>query len=211
MYKIFGHFLIKDESRIQLYLTYDNEIRGDYNRHLSICGYFYKEDYSFIKNLFRDKPMTMITVSVNDVIPANIETVYAVIADYEVGHQAILPKPAFQEMVVIEGGYGAGTRLKTHVRIWGQSYFYEQVVEEPVIGRVIVERDVNSGQFSTFTLQPLSDTSTVVTITSQIPINKGFKGFLERISQTIISRLFKQELKNLADYVSRPVVASQDI
>lgn len=156
--------------------------------------------------------MTTITIEVSDVIPATIKVVYHVIADYKIGHQAILPKPAFQEMKVIEGGYGAGTRLKTHIRIWGQSYYYEQIVEEPVPGQVLIERDVNTGQVSTFTLTPLSETSTQVTITSDIPLSRGFRGLLERFSQpTIVANLFKVELKNLADYVSDREVTMQEM
>ncbi len=156
--------------------------------------------------------MTTIDVEVSDIIPANIETVYAVIADYEVGHQAILPRPAFKEMKVVEGGYGAGTRLKLHIRLWGQSYYYEQVVEEPEVGRVILERDVKTGQVSTFTLEPLSDTSTQVTITANVPLSKGLRGVLERLSQpTIMRNLFTIELKNLADYVSRPELAVGEV
>jgi hypothetical protein len=154
--------------------------------------------------------MATLTIEVSDTIPANVEAVYAVIADYKIGHQAILPRPAFQEMKIIEGGFGAGTRLKLHVRIWGQSYYYEQIVEEPVQGRVIVERDVNTGQVSTFTLEPLSNTFTKVTISSEAPLSKGFKGILERISQpSIISKLFKTELKNLAEYVTHHQVVAQ--
>lgn len=182
------------------------------SRHLSICGHFYthcrNQYYWYIHDKIGDEQMTMITVEVHDVVPANIKTVYAVIADYEVGHQAILPRPEFKEMKVIEGGYGAGTRLKLHIRLWGQSYYYEQVVEEPDVGRVILERDVNTGQVSTFTLEPLSETSTRVTITANVPLSKGLRGVLERLSQpTIMRKLFTIELKNLAAYVSRPEVA----
>lgn len=154
--------------------------------------------------------MKTITIKVSDTVPANVEAVYAVIADYNVGHQAILPRPAFREMKVLEGGYGAGTRLHLHVRVWGQSTYFEQVVEEPEPGRVLIERDINTGQYSTFTLESLSDRETQVTITSVMPISRGLKGFLERMSQpAIISKLFKTELQNLADYMTRHEVVTQ--
>lgn len=156
--------------------------------------------------------METIIIEASRVIPANIKTVYDVIADYEGGHQAILPKPAFREMNVLEGGYGAGTRLRVHVRIWGQSYYYNQIVEEPEPGRVILERDLDTGQYTTFTLDSLSDNSTKVTITSVNPLSEGIKGFLERISQpTIISNLFKQELRNLENYVLENDILSAEI
>lgn len=147
--------------------------------------------------------MASITIEVSNIIPANIETVYAIIADYNVGHQAILPKPAFREMSVLDGGVGAGTRLHVHVKIYGQSYYYDQIVEEPEPGRVIIERDINTGQFSTFTLEPLSDNQTCVKITAVNPLRPGIMGLIERISQPrIIGNLFKIELQNLADYVT---------
>lgn len=154
--------------------------------------------------------MQTITIEMSNIIPAPIETVYSVIADYKVGHQAILPKPAFREMKVLEGGYGAGTRLSVHVRLWGQSYYYDQIVEEPIRGQVLVEREMNTGQVTRFTLKSLSDTQTQVTIMSVNPLSSGFKGFLERISQPMIIRnLFKIELENLADYVTRHDLAIQ--
>lgn len=156
--------------------------------------------------------MASITVSVTDIIPANHEVIYTVIADYHTGHQAILPRPAFKEMKVLEGGFGAGTRTHIHVRIFGQSYYYEQIIEEPEVGRILVERDIHTGQTSTFTLDPLSENETWVTITAIQPLSAGFKGLLERISQpTIMRNLFKTELQQLADYVTRTDVAMQSV
>lgn len=154
--------------------------------------------------------METMTIEASDIIPANAETVYAVIADYEVGHQAILPRPAFREMTVLEGGYGAGTRIHLHVRVWGQSSYFEQIVEEPEPGRVIVEREVHTGQYTTFTLDPISDNQTRVTITSVMPISSGWRGWLERFAQPSIMRnLFEEELGKLADYVTRNEVVTQ--
>ncbi len=149
--------------------------------------------------------MTSVTVSVTDIIPANHEQVYSVIADYHKGHQAILPRPAFQEMKVLEGGYGAGTRIYIHTKMWGISNYYDQIVEEPEPGRVLIERDVNTEQYTTFTFEPLSDTQTRVTIASVMPLSKGIRGAFERVTLSPVARkLFKTELQNLADYVRQP-------
>ena len=154
--------------------------------------------------------MRSITITVSETVPANIETVYSVIADYQIRHQAILPRPAFQEMKVLEGGFGSGTCLHVHVRIWGQSYFYEQIVEEPIMGRILIEREINTGQTTTFTLQALAGNQTQVTITSVNPLSTGFRGYLERISQpSIIGNLFKKELQNLIEYVAQNEFAIQ--
>lgn len=152
--------------------------------------------------------MKTIHVEASHIIPANIETVYSIIADYHVGHQAILPRPAFQEMQVIEGGYGTGTHIKLHVKVFGQSYYYNQVVSEPEPGRVIRETDVNTGQYSEFTLEPVSDNQTRVTIVGKMPASSGIKGFLERITQpVIVGGMFKTELKNLEAYVNQAIPA----
>jgi len=154
--------------------------------------------------------MTSQTVSVSKIIPANNEAIYSIIADYRVGHQAILPRPAFQEMKVIEGGYGAGTRTHIHMRVLGQSVHMEHLIEEPQPNYELIERDVNTGGMTTFKLEPLSDEETRVTIHTVQPISKGFRGLLERISQPSIMRnLFKTELENLSEYVTRNEVAPQ--
>lgn len=154
--------------------------------------------------------MTSVTIRVTDIIPASSEAVYNVIADYHVGHQAILPRPAFREMKVLEGGYGAGTCIHLHTQMWGISNYYDQIVEEPEPGRVLIERDVNTGQYTTFTFEPLSDTQTRVTIESVMPLSKGIRGVLERMSMPAVARnLFKEELQNLAKYVTQSEVIMQ--
>ena len=42
-------------------------------------------------------------------IDAPAAKVYGILADYHVGHPSILP-PAFRNLIVEEGGVGAGTR-----------------------------------------------------------------------------------------------------
>lgn len=148
------------------------------------------------------------------VIDAPPEAVYAVISDYRVGHPAILPKPYFEEMIVVEGGQGAGTLINLHMSVFGKSYHYRQVVSEPKLGRIIEEKDLDTGQTTTFTIDPVADgTKTRVTITSFFPTRAGIMGMIERLSQPLIARhIYKQELQNLADYLKtdarRQVAAS---
>lgn len=156
--------------------------------------------------------MKTITVSVTETIPANHEAIYAVIADYHVGHQAILPRPAFREMIVIEGGYGAGTRTKIHVRMFGQSVYMEHLIEESIPGYELVERDVSTGGVTTFKLNPLLDNETEVTIHTIQPTSNGLMGFIERLSQpTIMRNLFKTELQNLKTYVRQEMFDLQRV
>src|SRR5437773_7574984 len=88
-------------------------------------------------------------------IDARPEQLYAIITDYRVGHPAILPKPYFTELTVEKGGQGAGTVLWVSLRAFGKDYRYHQLVTEPEPGRVIVETDIETGQYSTFTFEPL--------------------------------------------------------
>lgn len=147
--------------------------------------------------------MSEIRVEASDVINAKPEDVYAVISDYRIGHPAILPKPYFTGLVVEEGGQGAGSILRTSMSIFGQEFHYHQIVSEPEPGRILVETDVNTGQWSSFTLEPLnSGSQTRVTITAAFPASSGFKGLMERLFNPMITRrIFQQELRNLDEYV----------
>ena len=51
------------------------------------------------------------------IIDSSSESIYNVIADYRVGHPAILPKPWFDGLTVEKGGFGAGTGLEPIVRV----------------------------------------------------------------------------------------------
>ena len=52
------------------------------------------------------------------VIPAQAQKVYDLLADYRVGHPAILPKE-FTKLEVLEGGRGAGTKTRITMKSWG--------------------------------------------------------------------------------------------
>lgn len=56
--------------------------------------------------------MTTSHLSVARVIDAPPDRVYALIADYRSGHPRILPKAYFKELVVEQGGVGAGTVVR---------------------------------------------------------------------------------------------------
>jgi hypothetical protein len=147
--------------------------------------------------------MDTFKVEVSDVIEARPEEIYAVISDYHIGHPAILPKPYFTELTVEKGGQGAGSVVWTKMKVMGQTYTYHQVVTEPEPGRVLVETDMDTGQFSTFTLDPLDGGKrTKVTISAVFPAKPGFVGFMEKLMNPPVSRrIFRKELVQLADYL----------
>lgn len=149
--------------------------------------------------------MSNIYVEASKVIPARAADIYAVIADYQVGHQAILPRPYFVSMEVKSGGYGAGTTTHIQMKVMGQEFHYDQIVTEPEPGRVIKETDINTGQWSAFTLDPVEGGSaTRVTISSEFPASSGLSGMMERLFQPMIVRkIYHIELDNLAAYMQK--------
>ena len=52
--------------------------------------------------------MNEIRTQVSRTIPAATATLYAILADYHDAHPAILPRPYFGNLTLIEGGQGAG-------------------------------------------------------------------------------------------------------
>jgi hypothetical protein len=147
--------------------------------------------------------MKTFRVEQSAVIDAKPGVVYAVIADYQIGHPAILPKPYFSDLTIEKGGQGAGTVILFKMKVFGQESTYHQEVSEPEPGRVIAETDLNTGQYTTFTFAPLNGGSqTRLTIASKFPRKPGLAGFLESLMQPpIVSRLYTQELRNIAEYV----------
>ncbi len=147
--------------------------------------------------------METIEIKESRIIDAPPAAVHAVLADYRAGHAAILPQPYFKAMTVEEGGFGAGTVLRVQMEVMGRTFHYHQRVTEPEPGRVLVETDVDTGEWSSFTLDPLDNgRCTQVTITACQHIKPGFEGIMQRIAQPgIVRRIFRKELQNLADYL----------
>ena len=137
------------------------------------------------------------------VIEASPEKIYGVITDFEVGHKAILP-PQFTDLRVEAGGQGAGTIAIAEMNVMGQKSTLRLHITEPEPGRVMVEADPDAGVETTWTLVPVSDNETSVTISSEMQTSSGLKGWMERLFTPSITRgIYKEELKLLADYVRR--------
>jgi hypothetical protein len=147
--------------------------------------------------------MTTVHAQASAIVPAPAADIYHILADYRHAHPAILPKPYFEELVVEEGGHGAGTIFRLRMNVLGSKRLFHEVVTEPVPGRVLVETDHATGQTSTFTLEPLGDgRQTRVTISTDFPARPGLAGLLERwLNPPITRHIFRQELELLAQYV----------
>ena len=128
-------------------------------------------------------------------IGASAQTVCGILADYRVGHPSILP-PAFSNLVVDAGGYGAGTRIHFDATMLGRRDRLSAVIEEPEPGRVLVERYPDRRMVTTFVVDPLGDRCRVM-IRTEIEVS-GISGWIQRwIVPPMLRRLFRVELENL--------------
>lgn len=147
--------------------------------------------------------MKPIIVEATRIVDAPPAAAYNVFRDYNVGHQAVLPKPEFESMVVEKGGVGEGTVIYLTTRMFGQIRHMRQIVSEPEPGRVLMEKDVDSTLFTHFIVDPLDDgRRSVVTIRTEFPSPGGIAGLIQRLMLPSVMRgLYERELANLADYL----------
>lgn len=150
--------------------------------------------------------MTRHRIAVSKVIPAPAERVYSVIADYEHGHQLILPRPPFVSMTVARGGYGAGTEFDLTMRLLGKLRAYHGVVSEPRPGEMIVERYEGTSMVTSFTVEPRDGgRSSRVTIATEIDARDGVLGALGRwVATRLLAPVYVKELERLAAVAARP-------
>jgi Polyketide cyclase / dehydrase and lipid transport len=146
--------------------------------------------------------MLVHTVAFSARIPAPAASCYAVIADYRVGHQAIIPPHVFSALTVEAGGVGEGTEIVYTMRALGQQRIARARITEPDPGRVLVETDRANGVVTTFTVDPEEDHTCVVTIATTLPRIAGVRGIIERwIVRRFLVRVYREELSRLASYV----------
>jgi Polyketide cyclase / dehydrase and lipid transport len=135
-------------------------------------------------------------------IAAPADRVYAILADYHVGHPSILP-PQFRNLMVIKGGHGAGTVTNFEVHAFGRIQKIRHEVFEPEPGRVLMEQDLDSATTTRFILEPV-DGGTNVTILTHMPQKPGIAGLLEKwLSTRFLRGLYKVELGKLNDVATR--------
>jgi hypothetical protein len=147
--------------------------------------------------------MRPIHAEASRIIDAHPEEVYAILADYQSSHPAILPKPYFAGIEVEQGGLGAGTVVNVRMKAFGMEQKYRLSVTEPEPGRVLVEEDEEAGVTTTFTLDPVDDgQATRVTIATDMRPSRGVAGWFERlIDPPFLRNIYQAELQQIADYV----------
>lgn len=121
---------------------------------------------------------------------------YRIIADYRNGHPRILPQQYFGPLTVLEGGTGAGTRIHFTMKVFGKTRELEATIEEPRPGRVLVERILDTGVVTVFTIDP-AGAGTLVTIQTTWTRN-GFMGRIEGMfASMMLGKIFNAELELL--------------
>jgi hypothetical protein len=123
--------------------------------------------------------MPMLRVSASADIAAPPAVIYELIADYKVGHPSIVP-PVFDNPIVLEGGRGAGTRIRYTVNAFGGSETSHARITEPEPGRVLVESVEERDIVTTFTVTPQADGKTRVTIAT-VYNARGLRGWVEML------------------------------
>jgi hypothetical protein len=137
-------------------------------------------------------------VSAEAAIAAPADRVYRILANYREHHTRILP-PAFTDVVVEEGGIGAGTIIRFKLRAGGRTQEARQRVEEPEPGRVLLERDLDRDMTTTFTVTPDGNDCRVRIET--VWTSSGLQGFMERLlAPRLLRPIYKDELARLDRY-----------
>lgn len=151
--------------------------------------------------------MSKNAVSATATIPAPAEKVFAVIADYERHHPRILPEAYFYGLEVLDGGVGAGTRIRVIANVMGSEQELEMSVSEPQPGNVLTETNADSGYKTTFAVLPKEADACEVTITTQWRASPGLRGLLERFFlPRYVRGMLDSELEQLAEYVAQAAV-----
>ncbi len=143
-------------------------------------------------------------ISASAVIPARRERVYSLIANYQDGHPRILPKQ-FSNLIVEQGGIGAGTVIRFQMSFFGKKQNFRGVVTEPEPGRVLVET-YEDGAVTSFIVDPgTAPADSRVTIKTELPVRSGFLGSIEGMLAGLLLRpIYTTELQNLARVATGP-------
>jgi len=152
--------------------------------------------------------MSTDTITACGAVAAPPAVVYAIIANYREHHPNICPPRFFRNFVVEQGGTGAGTIVRFEAVVMGRGNVMRSEITEPEPGRVLAERDIERGMYTTFTVEPKDEGRTSeVTITTRLPHRPGLVGGIasavERaVSKRLLPPVYAEELERLAAYAT---------
>jgi len=140
--------------------------------------------------------MTSHHVSVKRRIGAPAPLSYGIIADYRNGHPRIVPPKVFQNLIVEEGGTGAGTTIRFDMRVFGKLRHARARIAEPSPGRVLTEEELDTGTFTTFLVEPADGGRACdVTITTELKLPDGpFAALQGKVAVWFLRRVYADEL-----------------
>jgi hypothetical protein len=143
-------------------------------------------------------------VSATGLVKAPPARVYAILADYRHGHPSILPRPPFGELVVEQGGTGAGTVIRFEMTVLGRTRLARGAVTEPGPGRVLAET-YEDGTVTSFTVEPSDEGRHCrVTITTDLETRGWLLGMIQRFLATRLLRsIYVGELAQLATFAEK--------
>jgi len=142
--------------------------------------------------------------SVSALIESTPQIVYSIIADYNLNHPMILPKPPFVSLKVEKGGIGAGTEMIVKMEMFGKLQSFRAVVTEPEPGRILVET-TDTGYITTFTVEPRDEgKNSYVTFTTELAENSGLMKKIEFwMTSKLLRPVYKKELEILNDAATK--------
>lgn len=143
-------------------------------------------------------------------IDAPPTAVYDIIADYRVGHPAILPPAYFQDVRVVAGGTGVGTTIQFKMNMMGVKQPGVLTVTEAERGRYLKEISPDGTITTYFRFEPLNDGArTRITFDTTMQISGGVRGVIERLMVPgYLRRVYHEELTLLAAYTRQTVSAT---
>jgi hypothetical protein len=139
-------------------------------------------------------------ITASRLIGAASPVIHGIIADYRDGHRRIVSPKAFLWLAVDKGGTGAGTEIRFAMRAFGKVRTTRGVVTEPEPGRVLVETYPDTGDVTTFVIDPRPGANeTRVTIKTDLHVRDGLAGRLEGfLAERFLLPHYDEELERLA-------------
>ncbi len=130
-------------------------------------------------------------------IAAPPERVHAIIADSREAHPAILPPEYFADLRVLEGGTGAGTRIRFAMLMLGKRHEVEAVVTEPEPGRRLVETTTD-GLVTEFVFEP-EDGGRATRLSFHTRYERpGLKGLVEKVlAPRLLRKVYAAEMARI--------------
>lgn len=144
--------------------------------------------------------MTPFQARASRTLDASPERVMAILRDYRTEHPAILPRPPFTALDVVEGGIGAGTVLELGMKTLGKEQRLRGVVTEPEPGRLLVESyEGPNGLVTSFTVDATNRGTNLVIDTRGRVLSKGLLGRLERwMTERMLQSVYRREIDLIA-------------